>query len=66
MALWPIAQFQEISQIWQLFFMTGIKMICRDIRQRERDDSDAVRVFICFNSCSGCSGSLVSIQEDSS
>lgn len=35
--------FQELSQIWQLFFVTGIKMICRDTRQREREGSDAVR-----------------------
>lgn len=46
-ALWQTmalcSVFQELSQIWQLFFMTDIKMICRDTRQREREDSDAVR-----------------------
>lgn len=30
-----------------MFFMSGIKMICRDTRQREREDSDPVRSCQC-------------------
>lgn len=42
--LWPIAwDFKSSHRSWQLFFMTNIKMICKDTKHREREDSDAVR-----------------------
>jgi len=37
--------YQELfsNRSWQLFFMTNIKMICKDTKHKEREDSDAVR-----------------------